>query len=94
MSPSGGLRGRRGSILGTAVLLYSSEGGLSFFAGIRLLFGELDALTPPDCSGAMRPRGLWGRCFVKLRKAPTGLSKVTFLSFCEVPHNAYMYNGR
>ena len=69
MSPSGGLRGRRGSILGTAVQLYCSEGGLSFFGGhYRLLFGELDALTPPDCSGAMRPRGLWGRFFVKLRK--------------------------
>ena len=24
-----------------------------FFGGIRLLFGELDALTPPDCSGAV-----------------------------------------
>ena len=50
----------------TAVLL----GGVvcPFFWGIRLLFGELDALTPPDCSGVMHPRGLWGRFFVKLRK--------------------------
>ena len=39
-----------------------------FLGGIRLLFGELDALTPPDCSGVTYPRGLWGRFFVKLRK--------------------------
>ena len=68
MSPSGALRGRRGSIFGTAVQLYSSEGAVSVFCGIRLLFGELDALTPPDCSGILSPRGLWGRFFVKLRK--------------------------
>jgi len=37
-------------------------------AGIRFIFGELDALTPPDCSGVTYPRGLWGRFFVKLRK--------------------------
>ena len=68
MSPSGGLRGRRGSILDTAVQLYCSEGATAFFGGIRLLFGELDALTPPDCSGILSPRELWGRFFVKLRK--------------------------
>ena len=44
MSPSGGLRGRRGSILGTAVLLgrrgYDS---VHFFGAFHTFFLELDA---------------------------------------------------
>ena len=68
MSPSGGLRGRRGSILAQLYSCTARRVVWPFLGGIRFVFGELDALTPPDCSGAMRPRGLWEGFFVKRRK--------------------------
>ena len=38
-----------------------------FVAGVGVLFGVLDAVAPPECSGVIPPRGLWGRFFVKFR---------------------------
>ena len=69
MSPPGGLRGRRGSILGTAVQLYSSEGGLSFFGGHQVTFRRVGRSDPARLLGRNAPEGAVGKVLCEAPKS-------------------------
>ena len=69
MSPSGGLRGRRGPILGTAVQLYCSEGGLSFFGGQLVTFRRVGRSDPARLLGDTIPEGAVGTVLCEAPKS-------------------------